>query len=411
MVLGKLDFAKSIELISKLKLWLINHKNSGVVIFVDVRKAFDTVERSQIFKALEEAGLDYEGIRLYADLVNGLTLNFNNELIPYDRGVPQGSLISPMLFNLIYERLLKEAHGKGWELFAYADDLAICVTTQRQYLEVINWLETWKKKVFLEIKSDKTKEMRLGRLKKKRHVFEVVSSFKYLGVTLYDGSWKKLAKKRCREFIATNLVLRASWMNYGSSRLAIFWWLISGVLYQLVSEVVIGNLDSAYIEKICLKAIRKVTKTPNYVPTKLFNEFYQLNIASTLERMSEKIRMNIGISGCIRPKKFSRPAHVWIQALKTIRISPSQLTAWTRASIWRNGKLLKCRICQKALNILHAAEHFEISEITKLFIQGLIEKGINSTIANYRLIIEQTARPIVGVKSDNNALKNYSRIK
>eukprot|EP01022_Parablepharisma_sp_SALTPOND_P018763 TRINITY_DN310_c1_g1_i2.p1 TRINITY_DN310_c1_g1~~TRINITY_DN310_c1_g1_i2.p1 ORF type:complete len:978 (+),score=36.60 TRINITY_DN310_c1_g1_i2:1926-4859(+) len=406
------------EQISKLKLWLMNHRNSGIVIFVDVRKAFDTIERSQIFEALEEAGVDQEGIKFYSNLVDDLTLSFNNEQIAYERGVPQGSLLSPMLFNLVYEKILKEAHERRWEIFAYADDLAICVTAQRQYLEVVNWLGTWKRKAFLEIKKEKTKEIRLGRQKNKQHAFEVVSCFKYLGVMIYDGSWTKLAKKRCREIITTNLVLRAPWMNYGATRLATFWWLIASVLYQLVSEVVIGNLDAAYIENACLKAIRKAIKTPNFVPTELLKEFYQLKIASTLERMSDKIRMNLNIQGCVRPKEHNRAAHIWIQALKISRISPSQLTTWARTSIWRKGRLLLCKICKEPLTVLHAAEHIETSDMTKRFIQGLAKNGINLTIADLSLkaesiktIIEEGKKLLdkvsdLELKSDDDELKD-----
>eukprot|EP01022_Parablepharisma_sp_SALTPOND_P013131 TRINITY_DN1733_c0_g1_i19.p1 TRINITY_DN1733_c0_g1~~TRINITY_DN1733_c0_g1_i19.p1 ORF type:complete len:153 (-),score=6.35 TRINITY_DN1733_c0_g1_i19:30-488(-) len=152
--------------------------------------------------------------------------------------------------------------------------------------------------------------MRLGRQRGKQSYFEVVSSYKYLGVVVYDGSWSKLAKARCREIIKTHLQLKAPWMNYGASRLAIFWWLIAGILYQLVSEVVIGNLDTPYIEAHCLKAIRKATNCPNFVSNELLKEFYQLSIIPTLERMAEKIRMNIGIRGCIRPKVFNMHVHV-----------------------------------------------------------------------------------------------------
>eukprot|EP01022_Parablepharisma_sp_SALTPOND_P013129 TRINITY_DN1733_c0_g1_i15.p2 TRINITY_DN1733_c0_g1~~TRINITY_DN1733_c0_g1_i15.p2 ORF type:complete len:447 (-),score=26.36 TRINITY_DN1733_c0_g1_i15:366-1706(-) len=291
------------ELISRLKLWLMEHRKSGIII---VRKAFDNVERLQIIDALRELGMDDDGIGIYQSLVSNLTLDYNGEFIAYDRGVPQGSLISPMLFNLIYDKLLKEAHNKGWKIFAFADDLAICLTTQKQYLEVVDWLKTWKRKVYFEINEDKTKEMRLGRQRGKQSYFEVVSSYKYLGVVVYDGSWSKLAKARCREIIKTHLQLKAPWMNYGASRLAIFWWLIAGILYQLVSEVVIGNLDTPYIEAHCLKAIRKATNCPNFVSNELLKEFYQLSI---IERMAEKIRMNIGIRGCIRPKVFNKSGY------------------------------------------------------------------------------------------------------
>eukprot|EP01022_Parablepharisma_sp_SALTPOND_P017979 TRINITY_DN2925_c0_g1_i3.p1 TRINITY_DN2925_c0_g1~~TRINITY_DN2925_c0_g1_i3.p1 ORF type:complete len:379 (+),score=9.78 TRINITY_DN2925_c0_g1_i3:59-1138(+) len=288
-----------------------------------------------------------------------------------------------MLFNLIYDKLLREAHLRGWEILAFADDLAICLKTQNQYLEAVKWLKTWESKTFLEISDDKTKEMRLGRLRGKQSFFEVVPSYKYLGVIVHDNSWKKLSKKRCREIIATQLDLRKAWMNP-----AVFWWMIAGVLYQLISEVVIGTLSSSYVEKFCLKTLRRATKTANFVSTALLREFYQLNIASTLERMAEKIKMNLGIPSCIRPKHFNRTACIWIQAIKITRLTPAQVATWTRSCIWRKGKPLKC-ICGEPLSILHAAEHSEAPVRYKLFFKELLEHGINATISKLRTGVEE----------------------
>ena len=52
-----------------------------------------------------------------------LKISNNNICINVNNGVLQGSLISPMLFNL--NDLIKELNQNSYEILAYADDLCI----------------------------------------------------------------------------------------------------------------------------------------------------------------------------------------------------------------------------------------------------------------------------------------------
>ena len=58
----------------------------------------------------------------------------NNICVNVNNGVLQGSLISPMLFNL--NDLIKELNQNSYEILAYADELCILCEGKNQLLNV-----------------------------------------------------------------------------------------------------------------------------------------------------------------------------------------------------------------------------------------------------------------------------------
>ena len=73
--------------------------------FIDYSKAFDRVHHDQLINCLEKIGIDGKDIRVIANLYwhQKAAIRIQNELSPFtpiERGVRQGCVLSPYLFNI-----------------------------------------------------------------------------------------------------------------------------------------------------------------------------------------------------------------------------------------------------------------------------------------------------------------------
>eukprot|EP01022_Parablepharisma_sp_SALTPOND_P030859 TRINITY_DN7764_c0_g1_i9.p2 TRINITY_DN7764_c0_g1~~TRINITY_DN7764_c0_g1_i9.p2 ORF type:complete len:603 (+),score=32.88 TRINITY_DN7764_c0_g1_i9:2400-4208(+) len=155
------------ELVVNLCKWLHKNRKAAIGIFIDVEKAFDSTIRAQVIELVKKTGIDAIGLKVLCELLQNTTIEYKGYTIEYNRGVPQGSVLSPLLFNLVFDEVLKEGVANGWFVQAYADDLFVGITSIKEYPKVLAWLDSWKHKISFKVKDDKTKEFRIGRYKRK----------------------------------------------------------------------------------------------------------------------------------------------------------------------------------------------------------------------------------------------------
>ena len=180
--------------------------------FVDYQKAFDRVKHSKLLVVMEKAGVPILERRLIINLYWGqpAAVKWDGEIgrdVSVERGVRQGCVISPLLFNLYSEFMINEAmetvegigfNGVNITNLRFADD-AVLITDKRKKLQkMINRLNETCKDYGMEVNVKKTKVMVLGSTeeqgKKQRAVrlgvvpLEQVTRFKYLGSWITDDA-------------------------------------------------------------------------------------------------------------------------------------------------------------------------------------------------------------------------------
>lgn len=181
----------------------LDDKLSAGSIFLDLSKAFDTINHQMLLKKLESCGLrglpnallqSYLSDRIQQVVVSGI----RSEIQFVRCGVPQGSVLGPLLFLIYVNDMSKlQLHGKT-RLFA--DDTAISyacpspVVVVQQMKEDMELVFNYLENNLLALNLSKTKRMifrflhsqlpEYPSLSVRNTVIEEVACFKYLGVYL-----------------------------------------------------------------------------------------------------------------------------------------------------------------------------------------------------------------------------------
>ena len=105
---------------------LVNRKVT-VAVFFDLKNAFDTINHDLNLLKLARAGIQGNMLRWVEEFLSNRTYqvivgNSKSTKKEVKRGVPQGSCLSPTLFNIIMNDIL---HIDGVIIGEYADDIAI----------------------------------------------------------------------------------------------------------------------------------------------------------------------------------------------------------------------------------------------------------------------------------------------
>ena len=89
--------------------------------------------------------------RTLQDLLTDTSTQVNNCTIPTHIGVAQGCVLSPTLFNIFFDKLIRTLVDSGAETLAFADDLAFRADGQIQLYKCIKIVEKWAQDSSLQI--------------------------------------------------------------------------------------------------------------------------------------------------------------------------------------------------------------------------------------------------------------------
>ena len=101
---------------------LLEHNKNTYIAFVDLEKAFDSVPRQRVWVSLKKRGVDQKLINvvlsLYKCTKNKVIYNNNvSEEFVTREGLRQGGVMSPLLFNIYMDEIMKKCNEKTKHLF------------------------------------------------------------------------------------------------------------------------------------------------------------------------------------------------------------------------------------------------------------------------------------------------------
>ena len=143
------------------------------VVSIHLRKAFDRVEHKALFHALEHHGLSHDYRQLLQELYRGQIGALTDEIwFDINRGVRQGDVLSPLLFNCALEKAISDwksqLNGHGFALSQdgaeerltnsrFADDLLISGKSMEEALSMMEMLVVTLRNFGLELNVKRTK--------------------------------------------------------------------------------------------------------------------------------------------------------------------------------------------------------------------------------------------------------------
>ena len=169
----------------------IEKGNLSALLLLDMSAAFDTVDHSTLLNRLSKSYGIKDGAaewiqsyltgRTFSVRVNGQDSKIKNVLF----GVPQGSLLGPLMFILYTKDLTYIAAKYGLSIHLYADDTQLYIgfqpvdninVTEELIEKCLNDIKQWMLKNFLKLNPEKTDMILIGS-KKKLQAFDSLSIY------------------------------------------------------------------------------------------------------------------------------------------------------------------------------------------------------------------------------------------
>ena len=172
------------------------------ITFIDYSKAFDSVIHNTLFETMCVLGFPKHLVLLISTLYTNqqATIRWdgqNTEFFNIEKGVRQGCILSPHLFSLYTEQVMRDADIEGLGLtiggrnitdLRYADDTALVSDNPTSMRRIVHKVDMAGRKAGLKLNAKKTKVMHIKRNNREKHTFKVdnlplenVEHFKYLG--------------------------------------------------------------------------------------------------------------------------------------------------------------------------------------------------------------------------------------
>lgn len=179
----------------------------SVLVTLDVKNAFNTVVWSNIMRELQNKGVSRNFVNIIESYLSERRIEIGRgNVMEVKAGVPQGSVLGPLLWNILYDGVLRLELTEGAKQFAFADDLAVVVRAEdedelvHRVDQSLHRIDIWMRANALELAPGKTEAVIMKGPRRRVHIRfhlrdkEVMPSraVRYLGIKMDDkGNYKE----------------------------------------------------------------------------------------------------------------------------------------------------------------------------------------------------------------------------
>jgi hypothetical protein len=323
-----------------------NEYNTQIyIMFIDFRKAFDSIDRKEMIKIIEQLMIPEKLKRVVKMIIVNtkatvITRGGETEEFTINKGIRQGDSLSATLFIIVMDYVVRNIDRKntirnrGVQIIAYADDITIVAKNQKLLKETIDEIVREGRKVGLELNKEKTKILttreQTEAMKIGNDTYECVKTFKYLGITINtEGTNQQEIKEKImagnKAYFANSKTLRSKKIEK-KTKIKIYKTLIRPIVTYAGETLTMTKRDEQRLEIFERKIIRVIVGP---------NRMEDGSIQRKTNKEIEEIMEGETITKYIKQQRLRWLGHMW---RKDESVVTRQIMGWQPAHNRRIGR-------------------------------------------------------------------------
>jgi RNA-directed DNA polymerase len=161
------------------KVWKEIRSGSEWIVDADLRDFFGSADHEKLLTLVAQRVADSRVLRLIKAMLKAGSYG-KGQLFPSERGTPQGSVVSPVLSNILLTPFDREMRQRGYQLTRFADDWVVTCRSAAEARAAMDAARRILKQLGVELHPQKTR------------IVHVRYGFEFLGYKIKCG-WRKLS--------------------------------------------------------------------------------------------------------------------------------------------------------------------------------------------------------------------------